>query len=125
MITCRFEIPIRVNNPLNGAQYNWRAKAAVRKQARKLAQAFCRNSRMPKDLPATIILTRCGPNKRPMDETDGLRAALKSVVDGIADYLGVDDADGRIEWQYRQRREKEYGVMVEMLAGVRQEGGRV
>jgi hypothetical protein len=40
-----------------------------------------------------------------LDGHDGLRAALKSVVDGIADALDVNDGDlARVAWVYGQRK---------------------
>jgi hypothetical protein len=45
---------------------------------------------------------------------DNLQRALKAVRDGVADALGIDDGDSRIEWQYGQRRggKGEYAVEV-------------
>jgi hypothetical protein len=46
-----------------------------------------------------VTLTRFGGRK--LDD-DNLRSALKSIRDGIADAIGLDDGDGRIEWRYAQ-----------------------
>lgn len=48
-----------------------------------------------------VTLTRIGPKKL---DTDNLARACKAVRDGVADALGVDDGDERIEWRYKQRR---------------------
>ena len=62
-------------------------------------------------LPATITLVRVSP--RLLDD-DNLRGALKSVRDGIADRLGIDDRDSRVKWEYGQQtgRPKQKGVKV-------------
>lgn len=50
-----------------------------------------------------------------LDEHDGLRAALKSVVDGIADALDVNDGDrARVTWLPRQRKAPRGVVGVEV-----------
>lgn len=63
-------------------------------------------------LPCTITMTRMTPTK--FLDDDNLRGVLKSVRDGIADKLGVDDGDPRIEWKYEQARCKrgDFGVFV-------------
>lgn len=58
--------------------------------------------------PLVITLTRIG--KRKLDD-DNLRGACKSVRDGVADFLGVNDADPRIEWKYEQEK-GEYAVRI-------------
>lgn len=62
-------------------------------------------------LPCTITITRLSP--RLMDD-DNVQGVLKGVRDGIADRLGVDDGDPRVEWKYDQRKCKrgEFGVFV-------------
>jgi hypothetical protein len=62
-------------------------------------------------LPAVVTLTRVGPRR--LDD-DNLRGALKAVRDGVADRLGVDDADARVRWEYRQTAGKVRGVWVEI-----------
>ena len=60
-----------------------------------------------------IEITRLGP--RVLD-SDNLASSAKSVRDGIADALGVDDGDPRITWLYAQEkgRPREYGVRIEI-----------
>lgn len=67
--------------------------------------------------PLVVIFTRHG--KRAMD-TDGLAASNKGCRDQVAQWLGVDDADPRIEWRYAQVVGKEYAVMIhlEQLKGM-------
>ncbi len=60
-----------------------------------------RAERRPK-LPCVICLTRIAP--RSLDHADNLPMSMKSVRDGIADWLGVDDRSDQIQWQYDQRK---------------------
>jgi crossover junction endodeoxyribonuclease RusA len=51
---------------------------------------------------AWVTMTRI--STRPIRDGDNLQASCKAVRDGIADALGVDDADPRIDWGYAQRK---------------------
>lgn len=51
-------------------------------------------------MPVAVTLTRVG--RQPMDAHDGLRSAFKGLVDAVADWLGLDDGDERVEWRYAQ-----------------------
>lgn len=51
-------------------------------------------------LPVVVRLTRIGQKR--LDD-DNLRMALKAARDVVAAWLGCDDADPRIRWQYEQR----------------------
>lgn len=46
-----------------------------------------------------VTLTRMGTRK--MDDDNAI-GSLKHVRDGIADAIGIDDGDTRVEWAYRQ-----------------------
>jgi hypothetical protein len=48
---------------------------------------------------------------------DNLQSAFKATRDGVADWLGVDDGDPRLDWQYRQRKgaAKVYAVEIEVI----------
>lgn len=59
---------------------------------------------MPNDRRLVVTLTRRSPGA--LDAHDNLRAALKSVVDAVAEYFEVDDANPRLEWRYAQVRGK-------------------
>jgi hypothetical protein len=61
-------------------------------------------------LPAKVSLVRVSP--RLLDD-DNLRGALKSVRDGIADRLGIDDRDPRVSWEYGQEKGKPSGVKLQ------------
>jgi hypothetical protein len=50
--------------------------------------------------------------KRLADEHDNLRIGFKSLIDSIAGWLGLDDADGRIRWDIRQIQGQNEGTIV-------------
>lgn len=62
----------------------------------------------------TIVLTRVAPRKL---DGDNLQSGFKAVRDGVAQWLGVDDGDDRLDWQYRQRNggAKVYRVEIEII----------
>lgn len=62
-----------------------------------------------------ITITRIAPRKL---DSDNLAGSAKAVRDGIADWLGLDDGDERLDWQYAQRKGEsgEYGVEVQVKA---------
>jgi hypothetical protein len=64
--------------------------------------------------PLTIRLTRRSPG---VLDDDNLPPALKSIRDGIADKLGIDDRDPRVKWFYAQERTKGYAVCIEIFPG--------
>ncbi len=66
-------------------------------------------------LPALVTLTRLSVGT--MDD-DGVVGALKAVRDGVADALGIDDADPRVTWRYDQKKVKrgEWGVLISIEA---------
>ena len=51
--------------------------------------------------PMSVVITRIAP--RALDD-DNLAGACKSVRDGVADALGIDDRDPRVKWAVAQRR---------------------
>lgn len=93
---------LRTPNPLNGTHGHWSAKARLRKVHRKVATMHALAARPPA-LPLVVTVTRVAPS-RGLDPHDGLGAALKGVIDGIADALGIDDRDSRVQWRLLQRR---------------------
>ena len=100
-----YYLPIRTYS-LTNIRLHWAAKAK-RAKAQRNAAILVRGHAVP----CTVILTRVAP--RLLDD-DNLRGALKSVRDGVADRLGVDDRDPRVAWEYKQEKgkPKEYAVRV-------------
>ena len=100
---------LRTTNPNNGSQ-GWSrnaafAKARARKGQRSMAWAATRKTLGPAPtLPVVVTVCRVAPSQG-LDPHDGLGAALKGCIDGIADGLGLkNDRDPRVQWVLEQRR---------------------
>jgi len=52
-------------------------------------------------LPLKVTVVRIAPRRL---DPDNAVASLKGIIDGVADWLGIDDGDGRIEWAWGQER---------------------
>lgn len=100
---------------------HWRVRAKRAKDHRSAAMLLTRAAlRLERvRFPLTVIITRIAP--RALDD-DNLAGACKSVRDGIADALGIDDRDPRVKWAPAQRQGKprEYGAEVEITMSERQ-----
>ena len=118
-----FILPIRLRNPLNGAQGVTRGAmlkaSANRKRERAIARSMVHGHMFASGCSGgatayTITITRIAP--RSLDH-DGLVAGAKSIRDGISDGLGFkNDSDPALDWIYDQRKgkPKEYAVHVEI-----------
>lgn len=108
-------IPVKTISLLNVREH-WAKRAARAKlhRATSLLTLRAENGTSRPKIPLAVKLTRLSP--RQLDD-DNLRASLKNVRDGIADYFGVDDRDPLIRWEYDQGKgEKgQYAVKVEFL----------
>jgi len=105
-------LPIRAESIANRREH-WTTRARRAQQHRDTAKWHCiASSTTRPTLPCVITLTRIAP--RALDAHDNLPISLKNTVDGIADYLGIDDRDPRVRWEYAQRRgePKQYAVEV-------------
>lgn len=89
-------LPLETVSEMNRRDH-WSVRHRRLKAHRDAAWLLC----LPHRLPCVVTLTRVGG--RSLD-TDNLTSALKGVRDGVADRLGVDDADPRVEWRYAQAR---------------------
>lgn len=111
------ELPLATRNDANGKHgAHWGAKAKKRKKERTGAHLRLLTVSVPKLL--RVTLTRLGG--REMD-FGGLVHALKSVQDGVAKRLKIDDAtSGIAEWRFEQKpggdRPEAVHVKVERLA---------
>ena len=104
-----FTIPVKTTNPNNGATGNSRLAAIIRARTRATQRkaAWVRTLAavgLSPTFPCTVTLTRVAPSGG-LDPHDGLGAALKGCIDGIADGLGLkNDRDARVTWVLAQRR---------------------
>jgi hypothetical protein len=99
-------IDCRTPNPLNGIGAGSRiALSRTRKRQRELAaHLVALELRGRPALPCVVLVRRVTPSSG-LDPHDSLPASLKSIVDGIADALGLaSDRDARVRWTYAQRR---------------------
>ena len=90
-------IPMRLVSVANMREH-WATKATRAKSQRILAWAELKAAdKAPRLMgPITVKVIRIAP--RALDKHDNLRMACKAVVDGVADWLGVDDRDPRVTW---------------------------
>lgn len=114
-MSAALRLPIRAVSTLN-AREHW-TKRAKRTRLHRLAARTNTlgwfDARMLAMGAVVVRLTRVAP--RSLDG-DNLQGSLKAVRDGVADALGVNDADPRVTWVYEQRRghAREYAVTVEI-----------
>jgi hypothetical protein len=110
----RVFLPVRTVSLLNMREH-FRV-SAKRKAAHRHCVRLVMHGQPVPDLPVTVTLTRISWGK--LDEHDNLPSAFKHVVDELAAWLGIDDADKRVTWRYAQKKgmRGEYGVVVEVFA---------
>lgn len=105
-------IPIRTVSLANQREH-WatRAKRASRERSysKWMFQSGLLGQRRPAGDRLAIELTRLAPRKL---DSDNLAGACKSIRDGIADALGIDDGSELVTWTYRQEKDKGYAVRV-------------
>jgi hypothetical protein len=99
----RLTIPLKTVNESNQRSLSHWPRTKRTKRARGLVALL-----VPVQLritgirpPCVVTLTRISPGKT---DDDGNISALKATRDGVADALGVDDGDPRVEWKYEQRK---------------------
>lgn len=102
-------IPLRASGSQNAREHHF-AKARRVKKERDLAMLA--TAKLPALMEPTLLvtLTRVGPREV---DGDNLQASLKSIRDGVARRLKVDDATPLVQWAYEQER-GEYAVKVKV-----------
>lgn len=107
--TTTFRIEVKTTNPNNGATGNTRVAAIIRarKRAAQRRLAWAKTLSvvgLSPRFPLVVTVCRLAPSGG-LDPHDGLGAALKGCIDGIADGLGLkNDRDARVTWLLGQRR---------------------
>lgn len=112
------DIPLRTISEANRASHeHWRVRAKRAKEQRSLAvtllkSAFGRGAKVAGR--AAVTMTRIAPVAL---DSDNLPMSFKHVRDGVADWLGINDRDPRIRWQYAQGRGApwQYGVRIAIV----------
>lgn len=121
------ELPVHLKNTSNARQH-WGTtarKAKVRHTVELAVRTAARHRGIVEMLPPLALsggadehdlavrLVYVGP--RVLDD-DGVASAVKSLRDGVADALGVDDRDPRVTWVPDQERGgvREYAARVEV-----------
>lgn len=114
----RLRLPLRVESRGN-ARWHWAAAAAHSRRHRQAAQLVCARLRptLRRWVSAgelVVRVVRIAP--RGLDSHDNLGSALKPVIDGVADALGLrDDADERVHFvpDAARGRVREHAVEIE------------
>lgn len=107
-------VPIRIESLNKTYSEHWRTRSKRNTSHRAAVWFSLKAAKAAHDLaPCVVTLTRIAPRR--VDAHENLRAGFKSAVDAVADWIGLDDADERIEWRYAQRR----GGVMEYAAEIR------
>lgn len=108
----RVELPLKTVSLLNMREH-FRVAAKRKAQHRECVRLLMRGQKAPA-LPVTVTLTRVSAGT--MDEHDNLPSCFKHIVDELAVWLGIDDADKRVTWKYGQQKCKagSFSVIVEV-----------
>lgn len=100
-------IPIRTVSGLNVREH-WSVRSRRAKVERSaVGWAMRCTVRLP--VPCIVTITREGKGQL---DGDNLQGAGKHVRDAVADWLGVNDNDPRVTWQYEQTKAKQYAVLI-------------
>ena len=110
------EVPIRTKSePNQRGHWATRAKRVAGQRGPVLLLCRVHFGSHPPSLPVVVRLTRVAPCE--LDD-DNLLGALKAVRDGIADYLGTNDRNKGITWEYAQEKPptpRTYAVRIELI----------
>ena len=100
---------LKIVSEANNAQH-WTKKNKRKKIIRGLVSVYLKAQECHLKPPCCVEITRVAP--RSLDEIDNLPAALKCVIDTVADFLvpglqpGRADGDKRIKWELKQEKGK-------------------
>jgi hypothetical protein len=117
-VVVKVTVPVKIDSGLN-MRVHWRVRANTNASHRAAAYFALKQAKVKAEMPAVVTLTRIAP--RELDD-DNLQGGFKSVRDGVADWLGVDDRDKRVKWLYAQRKGKphEYAAEVSVDGALRE-----
>lgn len=112
-------LPLTLPSRSNASNLHHFGRAALAKAQRNAGRLvigfhFARAlTTLPLEVNLVVRITREAP--KPLDD-DNLAGACKSLRDGIADALGVDDRDPRVCWLCDQSKSKTPSVLIEVYA---------
>jgi hypothetical protein len=107
-------LPLRLVSEANAHEHWCKRQQRAREQrthTRSRLWVPARNLLAEYAFPIVVTITRIAPRKLDSDNAVG---ACKHVRDGVADALGINDNDPRVEWRYGQRKARvttEWGIM--------------
>lgn len=110
-------LPIKLVSEANAHEF-WRVRQRRAKTQRFIAAAALRvqcAGLLGEAGAAVVTITRIAP--RSLDD-DNLAGSAKHVRDGVADALGINDRDPRVQWRVAQERglPKDYAVIIRIEA---------
>ena len=110
----RVELPIKTVSLLNMRDHFRVTSQRKSLHRRTTTLALIESRAKAPELPVVVTLTRLSPGM--LDEHDNLPSAFKHIVDGVAAWIGIDDADPRVTWKYAQQKCKrgQFGVILEI-----------
>ena len=110
----KVEIPLKIESSLNLREH-WRVRANRNSSHRSAAWFSLKAAGRWDQFPCVVTLTRIAPREL---DSDNLQGGFKSVRDGVADWLTLNDNDRRIEWRYAQEKgaAKQYAARIEVAS---------
>lgn len=110
------EVPIRIESTPNLREH-WASRSKRAGIHRNTTYFALKAAKAPASVPCIVTLTRIAP--RELDNDNSI-SGCKNARDGVALWIGVDDADKRIEWRYAQQKRgvKDYALLVEIVPAV-------
>lgn len=103
-------LPLRTYNTAN-CRWHWAKKAKYAKDCRQAAFFLAKQHGISQAPVGAFVVRLVRIGKKRMD-SDGLAISFKGIRDGLAQAMGIDDGDLRIDWQYSQEIGKNYGVKI-------------
>lgn len=110
-------VPILVVSEANQREH-WAVKNRRRKAQQAAVLAVLEGFAVPSVKSAFLTFTRVSSGWQSLD-SDNLAGAFKGTRDAVCKWLGVDDGDKRLVFDYRQEtRAKHGGVRIKIVANV-------
>jgi hypothetical protein len=108
--TKTIDMAIQTKSELN-QRGGWWVVNDRKKEQQRHALTYLKVARCPKQKPLKIKFTRYGPRRL---DPDAVASSNKHVQDAVCKYLGCDDGDESIKFEYEQMKDKTYRVVVQI-----------